>query len=143
VRRWRTDAPSEVTLGLWASPQERAEWEQALELSRGRPTALLAMCDGAALLVPGFAPPVGGYFVPGNPVPSEIHRKAEQLAAADVIISAHPPDWPGFEFWPEIKAALDGCDRLLDGRSLWVYGRRERTTPGDTPTQTSDRSPRS
>jgi hypothetical protein len=142
-RRWRTDAPSEATLGLWASPQERAEWVRALELSRGRPTALLAMCDGAALLVAGFAPPVGGYFVLGNPVPIEVRRKAEQLAAAEVIISAHPPDWPGFEIWPEIKAALDGCERLMDGRSLWVYGRVAPKTPANSPSQTSGRMPRS
>jgi hypothetical protein len=142
VRRWRTDAPSAVTLGLWASPLERAEWVRALELSRGRPTALLAMCDGAALFVPGFAPPVGGYYVPGSPVPIEAHRKAEQLAAAQVIISAHPPDWTGFNFWPEIKAALDGRECLLNGQSLWVYGRAAPRSPASTPIETSRPSPR-
>ncbi len=143
LRRWRTDAPSAVTLGLWASPQERAEWERALELSRGRSTALFAMCDGAALLVPKFAPPVGGYFVPGSPVPSEIQRKVAQLATADVIISAQPPDWLGFQYWPEIKSALAGCELLLDGRSLWVYVRTAPNTPASAPGQPSDRSPRS
>ena len=122
-RRWMTDGPSAVTFGLWASPQERAEWARALELSRGHQTAVLAMCDGAALFMPGIAPPVGAYFVPGNPLPIEVHRKAEQLAAAQVIISAHPPDWLGFEFWPEMKAALGGRVRLMDGQTLWVYGR--------------------
>jgi hypothetical protein len=122
-RRWKIDAPSQVTLGLWASPQERAEWVRALELSRGRRTVLLAMCDGGALLIQGFAPPVGAYYIPGNPLPVEVGRKVEQLEAAEIVISAYPPGWLGFEFWPEMKAALDDCELLMDGRYLWVYGR--------------------
>jgi hypothetical protein len=141
-RRWKTDARSAVTFGLWASPRERAEWTQALELSRGRPTALLAMCDGGALFTPGIPPPVGAYFVPGNPVPIEVHRKVQQLEAAEVIISAYPPDWLGFEFWPELKAAFEGCERLEDGPTLWVYRRAAPKMPDSTPTLNSGQSPR-
>ena len=34
IHRWKTEAPSPVTLNLWADPQEQAEWAQALQLSQ-------------------------------------------------------------------------------------------------------------
>jgi hypothetical protein len=123
LHRWKTEAPSPVTLNLWADPQERAEWERALELTDGKQRVLFAMCEGGALLIPGFSPPVGGYFVPGNAVPAEVQRKAAQLATAPTIISAFPTDWPGFSFWPELKAALNGCELLMEGRYVRVYRR--------------------
>jgi hypothetical protein len=122
-QRFRTEAPSAFTFNLWADAKERAQWAQALELTRGEPRVLFAMCEGGALLMPGFVPPTGGYFVPGNALPGEIHRKASQLAAAPTIVSAFSPDWPGFAFWPELKAALDGSKLLMDGPQLWVYRR--------------------
>jgi hypothetical protein len=123
LRRWRTETRSPATLNLWADAQERSEWARALELARGEQPVLFAMCEGGALLIPGFAPPIGGYFVPGNALPAEVRRKADQLAAAPLIISAFPPDWPGFAFWPELEAALDGCELLMAGRYVWVYRR--------------------
>lgn len=123
IQRWKTENPSPITLNLWANPQERAEWSQALELTRGEQPVLLAMCDGGALLIPGFAPVVGGYFVPGNALTIEVQRKARQLRNASMIISAQSTDWPGFKFWPELKVALDDCDVVLKGQYLRVYRR--------------------
>lgn len=123
LQRWRTDAPTPVTLNLWATDQERVEWAQALELTHGRQPVLFAMCEGGALLIPGFAPPVSGYFVPGNALSVEVRRKTSQLAAASMIISAYPLNWSGFTLWPELKAALDGCELLMEGRHLRVYRR--------------------
>ena len=123
LNRWKTEAPSPITLNLWANSQERAEWARALELTRGTRPVLLAMSEGGALLIPGFAPPVGGYFVPGNAVPAEVGRKAAQLAAASTIISAVPSNWPGFVFWPEVKAGLNGCELIMEGRYVRVYRR--------------------
>jgi hypothetical protein len=123
LRRWRTDAPTAVTLNLWADTQEQAEWARALELTRGQEPVLLSMCDGAALLIPGFQPPAVGYLVPGNALPVEVRRKAAQLARATLVISAYPPDWPGFVFWPEIRAALDGCTLVMEGQYIRVYRR--------------------
>lgn len=124
LQRWESQAPTAATLGLWASPEERAEWAKALELTRGGRPVLFAMCEGGALLIPGFEPPIGGYFIPGYTLPSEARRKAAQLARAPFIISAHPLDWPGFTFWPEMAAAFEGCDLLYEGRLLRVYRRR-------------------
>jgi hypothetical protein len=123
LRHWRSESTSAVTLGLWADPAQREEWARALELTRGHRPALLAMCDGAAVLVPGFAPPTGGFYVPGGPLPAEVRRKAAQLAEASMIVSAFPPEWHGFARWPEIADALEGCDLVMAGRGLWVYRR--------------------
>jgi hypothetical protein len=134
IRRWKTEAPSPVTLNLWANPQEQAEWAMAVRLTQGKQPVLFAMCEGGALLIPGFAPPIGGYFVPGNALPVEVQRKNAQLAAAQMIISAQPDDWPGFTFWPELKATLDGCEPLMRGKYLRVYRHRASTSaPLDQP----------
>ena len=132
VRRWKTESPSAVTLNLWADAAERDEWARVLELTRGKRPALLAMCDGGALLTPGFAPPEVGYLVPGNALPAEVRRKAAQLASALMIISALAPDWPGFTFWPEITAAFNGCELVMQGRFVRVY-RRVGIAPRATP----------
>ncbi|HEX8203175.1 MAG TPA: hypothetical protein VF590_22050 [Isosphaeraceae bacterium] len=123
-RQWAADAPSAATLGLWATSEERAEWIRVLDLVRGHGPVLLAPCEGAAVLVPGFAPPIGGYFVPGYAVRPEVRRKAAQLEAAEMIVAAVPPDWHGFADWPALSAALEGCDLVWRGEHCRVYRRR-------------------
>jgi hypothetical protein len=123
IHRWKTEAAAPVTLNLWVDQDEQAEWAQALQLSRGKQPVLFAMCEGGALLIPGFAAPITGYLVPGNALPIEVRHKVTQLSAASIIISAQPPDWPGFTFWPDLKAAFDGCELLMEGRYLRVYRR--------------------
>src|SRR5262249_23129704 len=88
LRRYKTEAPSTITRNLWADRAERAEWEHALELTQGQQPVLLALCEGGALLFPGFEPPIVGYLTPGSALPSEVSRKAAQLAQARMIISA-------------------------------------------------------
>jgi hypothetical protein len=124
-------APGATTLGLWASPEERREWARVLELTRGRRPALLADCEGATLLFPQFAPPMGAYFVPGHPLPAEVRRKARQLASAGWIVKGGPRNDRRFERWPELTAALDGCEPAWQGIYYQVY-RRVRP-PGAVP----------
>jgi len=126
VRCWQTESPAAVTLNLWADAAEREEWARVLELTSGERPALLAMCDGGALLTPGFALPEVGYLVPGNALPAEVRRKAAQLASASMIVSALAPDWPGFTFWPEITAAFKDCELVMEGHFVRVYRRVER-----------------
>jgi hypothetical protein len=123
LRLRRTEAASPSTFGLWTTPGMRQEWERVRELTRGQRAVLFAMCEGGAVLEPGFAPPVGGYLIPGNMIPGEARRKAEQLARASVIVSSHPPDWEGFSLWPELAAALDGCEPVMEGQFVRVYRR--------------------
>jgi hypothetical protein len=135
ARLWRTDRASAETLELWASPQEQAEWRKALELVRGRhPVVLLAGVEGAALLRPDvFESPVGSYFVPGHAVPAEIKRKAELVAGAEMIVTARPQGDPGrggYDSWPEIHKALDGCEVVWEGDLFLVERRIRPPSPG-------------
>jgi hypothetical protein len=136
ARLWRTDAPSAVTLGLWASPAERAEWSAVRALVRDHPpAALLARVDGLGVLLPGeFLRPEVAYLVPGHPVPAEIRRKADQVASAGLVVLVRPrgdPSRGGYARWPEIAAALDGCQTVFDG-DLFEVARRARPPAGLT-----------
>ncbi len=114
-------APGAETLGLWATPAERSEWRTVLELTRGHQPVLLTIIEGSAPLVPRFAPPVAAYFCPGLTLPVEVRRKASQLATARMIVALVGPDWRGFTLWPELAAALDGCEPVYEGRTFRVY----------------------
>jgi hypothetical protein len=121
---WKTRAPGATTRGLWATPDERREWTRVLDLTRGHRPVLLTDCEGAALLFPQFAPPMAAYLVPGHPLPAEVRRKAAQLASARMIVKVGPPGDRRFERWPELAAALDGCEPLWQGSHYQVYRRR-------------------
>ena len=122
-REWSTSAPSAETLGLWATPAERSEWLKVLELTRGRQPVLLTTIEGSVPLVPRFAPPAAAYFCPGLTLPAEARRKADQLASASMIVAAVPRDWRGFALWPELKAAMEGCEPVFEGETFRVYRR--------------------
>ena len=130
VAAWRSDVVSQDTLGLWATPAELAEWREVLRLVDGRRAAFLANTDGAPALFPAFAPPAGAYFVPGHPVAAELRRKADQIAGAEVVVRVRPRSDPargGFERWPEIADALDGCETVWEG-DFFEVARRVRPT---------------
>jgi hypothetical protein len=122
---WSERSPSPTTAGLWATPEDRAEWAHVLALTEGRRPVLLADCEGATLLFHQFAPPTGAYFVPGHPLPVEVRRKASQLAAAGWIVVVAPPGNRRFDRWPALVDALDGCTPAWRGSHYQVY-RRER-----------------
>ena len=143
ARLWRTDSSSAETFNLWASPAERADWLNVLELSkRHHPVVLLAETEGAALLTPGvFEAPAGSYFVPGHPVPSEIRRKAKQIARAETIVIARPKSDPGrggYDAWPEIAAEFAGFEIISQGALFRVERRIHR--PADSPGRIPDSS---
>jgi len=121
---WREESATAAMLGLWATEEERAGWAKVLELTRGRRPALMATVEGAALLYPGFAPPMGAYFVPGHPLPAELHRKAEQLAAASMVVIG-PMPLGSYRQWPELTAALAGHRLTWGDRNYRVYERIE------------------
>jgi hypothetical protein len=124
---WKSRTPSATTAGLWSTTTEQREWARVLELTRGNRPVLLADCEGATLLFPQFAPPMGAYFVPGHPLPAEVRRKAAQLAGASLVVKVGGPGDRRFARWPELTAALDGCEPLWQGTLYQVY-RRVRPT---------------
>jgi hypothetical protein len=95
-----------------------------LALTRGHRPALLADCEGATLLFPLFAPPMGAYFVPGHPLPVEVRRKAAQLAEAAMIVKVGTPGDRRFDRWPALADALDGCTPVWEGGLYQVYRRK-------------------
>jgi hypothetical protein len=123
VHDWRTSSPSAETLGLWATPEERAEWRKVLDLCEGEGPVLLAWIDGTVPLLPRFAPPVAGYVWAGLPLPVEVHRKAGQLSSANWIVAVAHRDREQFAEWPELAAALDGCETVFNGATFRVYRR--------------------
>ena len=130
ARLWTTDRAAAETFGLWATPTERADWIKVEELCRGEtPVALLANVEGIALLAPSiFMPPATAYLVPGHPVPSEILRKAEQIARARTLVRVRPKGDPlrgGYERWPEIAKALEDFETIWEGELFEVARRRE------------------
>jgi hypothetical protein len=124
ARLWQTLSATAETYGLWASPAERAEWRKVLELTRGRrPVVLLADVEGAAVLASDvFEPPAWSYLVPGHTVPAELVRKADQLAAAEMVVSTRRPP-AGYAPWPRLIAALDGCEVIWQGPNFCVSRR--------------------
>ena len=90
---------------------------------------LLTKVEGSAPLVPRFAPPVAAYLCPGLTLPVEVRRKVDQLSSAGLIVAMVPPDWEGFAFWPELAAALDGCEPVLAGETFRVYRRVRPASP--------------
>ncbi|MEJ7639859.1 MAG: hypothetical protein WKF75_18280, partial [Singulisphaera sp.] len=142
-RDWSTSAPGPETLGLWATPAERSEWLEVLESTRGHQPVLLTEIESSVPLVPRFAPPVAAYFFPGICLPVEARRKAEQLAAATMIVATVPRDWRGFRFWPELAAALDGCEPAFEGDTFRLYRRVRPPSPPSTHHHEPSLGPRS
>jgi hypothetical protein len=116
-------SPTALTLGLWATPAERSEWRTVLELTEGQVPVLLSGVDASVPLTPRFAPPVAGYFCPGLTLPVEIRRKVDQLSAARMVVTTLPSHGEGFDYWPELAAALDGCELIFEGGTFRVYRR--------------------
>ena len=123
--QWATTAPARETAGLWAGAAERAEWARALELAQGRSPAVVALAGCTELLFPDFPPPVSHYFHHGLALPAEVRRKADQLARADTILvpGGVPQQEDVLKDWPELVAALDGCERVWKGTFFEVYRR--------------------
>jgi hypothetical protein len=123
---WVAESRSAETLGIWATDTERDEWRKVLALTEDSRPVLLAGKEGITLLEPRFEPPAVSYLVPGHPVPSELRRKADQLADAKVVVrvlTGWEPTWGRFERWPEISAALDGLVPVWTGREFAVLRR--------------------
>jgi hypothetical protein len=86
-RWWKTTAPDAATAGLWAPPDERAEWVRVLAKARGRKAVMLEAGGGATeLLFPEFEQPVSLFLLKGLMTPAEIQRKTTQISGAEIVI---------------------------------------------------------
>jgi hypothetical protein len=132
-RWWQTHERAEVTAGLWASSDEREEWQRVLNTVDGRRTAILDTKGAIELIVPEFQKPVSLYLDFGLMVPAEIRRKVEQLAEAQMVVV--PIDGieacRGVPAAPEFQAALKDFLPRMKGKFFDVYSR---PSPANPPT---------
>ena len=131
--QWAFRPPTAGTAGLWTTPGEDLEWSKVLGLVRGhRPVLLVPQGGAAEVLFPEvFAAPVGFLYNRGIPLPGEVRRKAEQVAGASMIVleNVYMPPGEFLPAWPEFVAALDGCERIWDGKCFVVYRRLRPPAP--------------
>jgi hypothetical protein len=125
-REWKLVQPSADTAGLWAPPQERAEWLRVQEfVARGRATFLVGICGGE-LLSDHLEKPVAAFLVPGVAIPVEVARKARQVEEADFVVmptvaSAGADPATLFRMQPEFTRIFDGFHAIWTGRYFRVY----------------------
>jgi hypothetical protein len=85
-RWWLTMAPSPSTKGLWASRDEREDWERIVSLTAGHKTVILHEMGAAELMFPGFQEPVSTYLMKGLMLPGDIARKQSQLSSTEMVV---------------------------------------------------------
>ena len=125
-REWRqTHERDAVTAGLWAPPDERAEWQTVLDIVRSRRVAILDTKGAAELVFPDFEKPVTLYLDPGLMVPADIRRKVEQMSEAQMVVV--PVDGNetcrGIPAAPEFETALKSFEPRIKGKYFDVYQR--------------------
>jgi hypothetical protein len=132
-RWWQTRERDAVTAGLWASPDEREEWQRVLDTVDSRRTAMLDTKGAIELLVPEFQKPVSLYLDYGLMLPADIQRKLEQISQAEMVVV---PTHIGIEACrgipaaPEFATALKSFEPRMRGKFFDVY---QRISPPATP----------
>jgi hypothetical protein len=122
---WRTSVSGPDTAGLWASPEERGEWDQAERIADGHRAALLIELGAGGLLLRGFEEPVAASLFPGGATSGELERQAQQLKDASVIVVGlqHTENYRVLLHYPEMGRALEGTRRVFHGKYFDVYVR--------------------
>ena len=126
-KQWHETAPSNDTAGLWASPDERAEWQGVMRAvaqhSNSRTgcekAEMLSYEGGVELLVPGFAKPVTAFFLRGLPPDRGSEAKAARLANASLIIVPEVVQVP--ENPPIDRTLLADSQPMFKGKFFSVY----------------------
>ncbi len=134
AKYWREHSRSPMTAGLWAPPDETAEWRNARAIAHGHRAIVLETKGGAGLMFPEFAPPVALYLDPGLMQAPEIRRQVEQLSGASIVVVCVAddiaPESQGIPKAQEIERAMKSFERIFAGKYLDVYRRRDDTGPG-------------
>ena len=126
-KQWHEMAPSQATAGLWASPDERAEWQHVMRAigqhSNSRTgcekAEMLSYEGGVELLVPGFAKPVTAFFLRGLPPDHGNEAKAGRLANASLIVVPEVVQVP--ENPPIDRTLMANSQPVFNGKLFGVY----------------------
>jgi len=125
-RWWNTREPDAVTAGLWASSDERDEWQRVLDSVHSRRATMLDTKGAAELMFPEFEAPVSLFLDAGLMKPDEIQRKVTQMSDAQVVVV--PANiWieacRGIPAAPEFETALKRFEPRMKGKFFDVYQR--------------------
>ncbi len=125
-RWWNTREPDAVTAGLWASSDEREEWQRVLDTVHSQRAVILDTMGAIELLVPEFEKPVSLYLLPGLMIPANIQRKVEQLSEAQMVVvpaNIEIEACRGIPAAPEFETALKSFEPRMRGKFFDVYQR--------------------
>jgi hypothetical protein len=127
---WRLVGRGPRAAGLWMEPAAADEWRAARRLAAGRPAAVLAMAGCTPMLYPQFAPDVSLFLIPGMEGTRDARRKADVLAASEVVVVPTAASQSGgiAEFLhacPEFRPMFATYTLVRDGRFYQVYRRPE------------------
>jgi hypothetical protein len=131
INEWRAARRDPGMFGFFARPAEAEEWREVRRRIEGRRAATLAVSDGAALIVPELYPPTIYYMAPTELTPLETGRKLEQLRSAEAVVEVADviARWPSNQY-PVFQSALEGAERVFEGKIYRVYARRGATARG-------------
>jgi hypothetical protein len=125
--QWHATASSQDTAGLWASPDERAEWQDVMRAvaqhsnfrTGCEKAEMLSYEGGVELLVPGFAKPVTAFFLRGLPPDQASDAEAGRLANASLIVVPEVVEVP--ENPPIDRTLLANSQPVFKGKLFSVY----------------------
>ncbi|MGB3549899.1 MAG: hypothetical protein WA993_04350 [Candidatus Binatus sp.] len=125
-RWWNTRQRDAVTAGLWASSDEREEWQRVLDTVHSQRAVILDTKGAIELIVPGFERPVSLYLDPGWMLPADIQRKVEQISRAEMVVvpaNIWIESCRGIPAAPEFETALKSFEPRMKGKFFDVYQR--------------------
>ena len=126
-KQWHETASSQDTAGLWASPDERAEWQGVMRAIAQHPNSrtscekpqMLSYEGGVELLVPGFAKPVTVFFLRGLPPDQGSEAEVRRLANASMIVVPEVVEVP--ENPPIDRTLVANSQPVFNGKFFSVY----------------------
>lgn len=109
--------------GLFAGPGEYREWQEVRELIRGRRSSVLAISDGAALMIPEFDRPTIYFVAPTELTPLEIERKLGQLGSAELVVEVADLEgtWIS-DRYPILRPPLEDRPVIYRSKHYRVFG---------------------
>ncbi len=125
-RWWQTRERNAVTAGLWASSDEREEWQSVLDTVHSRRAVILDTKGAIELIVPGFEKPVSLYLDPGWMLPADMQRKVEQISESQMVVvptNIGIEACRGIPAAPEFETALKSFEPRMRGKFFDVYQR--------------------
>jgi hypothetical protein len=124
-RWWTTMAPARSTEGLWATTEERGDWEKVLSIVAGHRAVILHEMGAVELLFPGFEQPVSTYLMEGLMLPGDVARKRAQLSSAEmVVVSLTDNECSGIADDPAFSRSLEDFYTQWRGHYFEVLRRR-------------------